>query len=325
MEVNYVASKGTRLLRVVDGNPPQPDQVQAIIAAGVPPGALQFGSLRNISFAGIVPGNDLAPVNNVAFNSVALNKASGFSTYNSLQVSGTKRMSHHVQAQVAYTWSHAIDNANDALSPTATARSFPRNSFNLFEERGNSEFDVRHRVVANYTLELPFGKGQQHLSGGVIGRVLQGWQLAGITSYQTGNPYDLFGNRDTEHTGFSSRLDQIGTPTIPAGSPRNQTGPVAAAFAKAAFGRPGNVSRNHFYGPAFADSNVVFSKDTSITERVGLQLRFEVFNVFNQVNFNSPTNTIQSGKQFGRSTATVGQPDGTTGARQIQFAMKLKF
>jgi hypothetical protein len=333
LEVNYVASKGTRLLRVVDGNPPQPDQIPPLfnflIASGFTPdqanSILQFGNLRGGFFPGVVPGNDLAPVNNVAFGAVALNKASGFSTYQSLQVNANKRFSHHVQAQLAYTWSHAIDDANDPLSPTNTARSFPRNSFNIFEERGNSEFDVRHRIVFNYTVELPFGKGQQHLNHGVMGRALQGWQWSGVSSYQTGFPFDVFGNRDAEHTTLSSRLTLVGTPTIPAGSPRNQTGPTLSAFALATFGGPGNVGRNHFYGPAFSNSNLVFSKDTSLTERASLQLRFEVYNVLNQVNFSTPLNTWQNGSQFGRSTSTVGQPDGTTGARQIQFAAKIKF
>ncbi len=83
--------------------------------------------------------------------------------------------------------------------------SFPRNSFALYNERGNSGFDIRHRLVVNYAWDVPVGRGRAYLSSGFLGKVLEGWELAGITTLQSGHPFDLFGNRDSEHTGFSSR------------------------------------------------------------------------------------------------------------------------
>ena len=95
-------------------------------------------------------------------------------------------------------------------------RNFPRNSFALFQERGNSDFDIRHRLVVNYIYELPFGKGKRFVNSGFAGRVLEGWQLSGITTYQTGHPYDIFYNRDTQHTGLLARGDLIGNTALPA-------------------------------------------------------------------------------------------------------------
>ncbi len=323
LQVSYVGSKGNRVLRVVDGNPPQPQLVQQLIAAGIPEAALQFNVLRFGALIGALPFN---AVNNTAFSSVALNKSTASSVYHSLQIEGNKRFSHGLSAHMAYTWAHAIDDANDGLVVAGTGgRSFPRNSFNLSEERGSSGFDARHRLIVNYTAELPFGHGKSHLSSGIAGKVLEGWQLSGLSAWQTGFPIDVFGNRDTEHTGFSSRLDLIGNPAPPAGSPRTQTGPVVTAFSRAAFGRPGNVGKNHFYGPGFADTNAVISKTTTLKESLKIEMRAEFFNVFNQAHFSGPGNTIQSPGTFGISTTAVSNPDGTTSARQLQFGAKLIF
>jgi hypothetical protein len=70
---------------------------------------------------------------------------------------------------------------------------------------------------------------------------------------------------------------------------------------------------------------MVMSKDTTITERVKLQFRTEVFNVFNRTQFDQPGNLLQDSGTFGFSTATVGRADGTTSARQLQFGLKLMF
>ncbi len=336
LEVNYVASHGTRQLRTVDGNPPQPNLIAQLVANANGDqnilGELQFGTLRLgrffcVNFDFLCEAYPVAAVNNTAFSSVALNKSIGNSTYNSLQINLQKRFSHGVDIGAAYTWSHGIDDANDPLVAAGSGgRSFPRNSFNLREERGSSGFDIRQRAVIHYTFELPFGHGKKYLSDGVIGKVMEGWQVSGITSAQTGFPVDVFGNRDTEHTGLSSRLDFIGGPKVAddsAGLP--QTGPYASQFAFAPFGRPGDATRNTFRGPGFVSSDLVASKTTILTEKLKLQLRAEGYNIFNHPNFSGPDNLLQDGSFFGHSTSTVGRADGTTGARQMQFALKLIF
>jgi hypothetical protein len=240
----------------------------------------------------------------------------------------TKRFSHGFQIQGAYTFAHAIDDSNDPLVPgEKTNRSFPRNSFELYNERGNSSFDIRHRLVVNYIWALPFGRGQRYASQGFAGKALEGWQLSGITTVQSGHPFDLFGNIDAEHTGLSSRLDLIGDPSLPAGHPRNQTGVNAAAFAFAdpTLGLPGNVGRNRFYGPGYNNWDIVMSKETKITERVNLQFRTEVYNIFNRTQFDQPDNLLQDGSLFGFSSQTLTRADGTTSARQMQFGLKLMF
>src|SRR5262249_102718 len=225
----------------------------------------------------------------------------------------------------SYTLSHAIDDASDPLTPAAGNRGFPRNSFNLRAERGNSDFDIRHRGVINYLYELPFGHGKARRSEGFNGTALEGWQISGITTCQTGIPYDIVGNRDNQHTGLSDRAELIGNAKQPSGAPKTLTGLPRSDFDFAAFDTASNLGRNHFYGPDFIDFDAVAQKTTTITERMKLVFRTEPSNLLNHGNFGQPGNAIANTGTFGESTTQIGRPDGTSGARQLQFALKLQF
>jgi hypothetical protein len=249
----------------------------------------------------------------------------------------TKRFSQGFQIQTAYTWSHALDNGADPLDAAAGDRSFPRNSYNLAAERGNSDFDLRHRLSINYTWELPFGKGRTYLGEGVLGRIMEGFQLSGITSFQTGHPYDIWGTRDSQHTGLSDRAELIGNTRdfsgcsvggspLYAGIPsQTLTGASYCAFANPDYNTASNLGRNQFYGPRYSNFDMALAKKTSITERVKLETRFELFNIFNHPQFYQPGNGRGAPGTFGVSTSTLTRSDGTTSARQLQMAMKLIF
>src|SRR5882757_9201478 len=113
----------------------------------------------------------------------------------------TKKMSHGLQLQGAYTWSHTIDDAPDPLNPAEGNRSYPRNSLALQNERGNSDNDIRHRLALNYVWQVPVGKGQRFVASGPLSKMLEGWQLSGITTFQSGHPYDVLYVVDNEHSG----------------------------------------------------------------------------------------------------------------------------
>jgi len=239
-----------------------------------------------------------------------------------------KRFSHGVDFQAAYTWSHAIDDANDPLVAPGGNRNIARNSFNLKEERGSSSYDLRHRLIFNYIFQLPFGPGHAHFSQGVAARALGGWELSGLSTFQSGHPIDLYSSRDSEYTGLSNRPDLVGNPAIPAGAPRNQVGPPVTAFKVQPFGRPGNLGRNTFTGPTYYNTDLSLLKTTRITERVNLQFRAEAYNIFNRIQFDqlgTAGDTLSSPGTFGLALATLTQPDGTTSARQLQLALKLLF
>ncbi len=335
LEANYVGAKGTKLLRLVDGNPPQPALVAALEQFCVPGNpyncdqtTLQFNNLWLGANNGSLP---FAATNNSNFLQANLYKSIANSTYHALQINITKRFTHGFAVQGAYTYSHTIDDGADPILPVGNTNNtsfqpFPRSSFNLKGEKGNSEFDVPHRLVTNYSWQLPVGRGKKYLQKGRPGKIAQGWSISGISTLSSGLPFDILTNADTAHTGVNSRPEYNPAATVPANSdPRTQTGPSLALFSTPAFGSAGNLSRNRFRGPGVNNSDAVLSKQTGIREHMKLDMRFEVYNVFNRVQFVQPNFLTSDSALFGHSTQEVLRPDGTTSARQLQLGMKLSF
>jgi hypothetical protein len=322
-EVNYVGSSSHRLLRDVDGNPPIPSLVAAAQANGSLPIDESGGILRLLpAFGGPqVTGN-------TAFDEPTLVKSIGNATYNGLQMMFHKRFGNGIDLQASYTWSHAIDDANDPFQAPGGDRTFPRDSFDLREDRGSSDYDLRHRLIVNWVYEFPFGTGHTHLNSGFAAHALGGWELAGLSTFQSGHPFDLFSSLDSQYTGLTGRPDLVGNPAIPAGAPRNETGPPITAFAVQPYGFPGSLGRNTFTGPTLFNTDVTLLKNTRLSERFRLQFRAEVYNIFNRIQFDvvqAAGDTLSNPSSFGLSTNTLVQPDGTTSARQIQLALKLLF
>jgi hypothetical protein len=339
LEVEYVGNKANRLLRVIDGNPPIPALVAQLRAfCSVPnpfncvdsPTAdpsvetVQGSNLYVGAETGVLPFD--ATNNFAAFHS-NLVASIAQSNYNSLQTTLNKQFSHGMSFQVNYTYAHAIDDASDAFQPQQDQTVFPPNSNELKREKGNSSFDVRHRAVINYIAELPFGRGKSRLNQGLLGIALEGWSWSGIATLQSGFPFEIFApGIDSDGTGATQRASFSTTPTVvPVSSPLTQTGPNVGRFAFPLFGGPGNVGRNSFYGPSYKNFDMVIAKTTKITERINLEFRSEYYNLFNHPNFQQPDNFITDGALFGQSSAEVGRNDSTTGARQLQFGMKLHF
>jgi Carboxypeptidase regulatory-like domain len=334
LEVNYVGNHGLHGLREIDGAPPQQNLVQADIAAGVLPSALTLNALY---LGGTdANGTNFDPaVNNTAFFHELFQTSIVSSNYNALQV--------RVQGQFgglnllgSYTYSHSLDNGSDPLVPGAGGSGLPRNSADLGPEYGNSDFDVRNRGTVAATYNLPIGTGSAHLNHGFAGAILSGIQLSGIQQIQSGLPFDLRGTADNLHTGLTNRPQLIGAP-YPSGrgtivAAGKIVGPNPLAFANAPYGESLSIHRNAFYGSGFVNTDVVFQKTQTIYEQVKLVFRAESYNVFNHPNMVTPGNsglssgtTSISSPLFGISTAEVGQNDGTTGARQIQGALKVIF
>ena len=243
IDVAYVGSEGHHIFRELDPNSPDPALVQQLLAYcsasniyGCTPDTVRSSLLYYGGDYGYLPFNAVA--HNALFQPYYQTSV-GNSNYNSLQVKVTHRLSHGVQLQGAYTWAHALDNSNDPLAPAEGNRGFPRNSRALGEEYGNSDNDVRHIAVINYVWEMPFGKGKGVLNSGFVGKVFEGWQLSGITTVQTGHPFDVFSSTDMERTGLSGRADLVGDPYAPgANTPQNAGGDKIWITNPAAFSGP---------------------------------------------------------------------------------------
>ena len=342
LEADYVGSKGTHLLRLVDGNPPQPALVDQLEAFCVPTNPQNMGfntlsgqcdqSTLQFSNLWLGPNNGSLPfpaTNNSAFLQAEFFKGIANSIYHALQTNITKRFSHGFSLQAAYTYSHAIDDGADPLIPINNNILFPpypRDSFNLRAERGNSDFDVTNRLVVNYSWQLPFGRAKDHALGGATRALIGDWTVSGISTFSSGMPFDIFTPVDTQHTGLVSRPDlNTGVTVPPSSDPRTQTGPSLALFSIPPFGSGGNLGRNHFRGPGINNSDVVLNKQVGLRERLKLDMRFEFYNLFNRVQFNQPDNLLSDTTIFGHSTEETFRPDFTTGARQIQLGLRLIF
>jgi Carboxypeptidase regulatory-like domain/TonB-dependent Receptor Plug Domain len=348
VDIAYVGAMGVHVLGQRDGNPPDPALVQQLVTYCSDPANAVGCTAATVSGISLYIGaTPTQGINDLPFNAVNNNallqpfyQITAFnSIYHGLQTKFTHRMSHGLQVQGAYTWSHALDNSVDPLTPAVGARTFPRNSRNLAESYGNSDNDTRHVAVMNYIWEMPFGHGKGYLNQGAVGRLLEGMELTGILTLQSGHPFNIRGTKDTQRTGVNAWGYQVGNPFGPPTgsgcSPAPGSGFVyftnQCAFVNPPLGSASNNERNNFYGPGFWDWDMSFSKKMRLTERVNAELRFEGYNVFNRPHFLNPGtdaaglgNLINNG-QFGVISNTFTQPDGTTSARQLQVALRIKF
>lgn len=267
------------------------------------------------------------------------------SKYDSLQTSLNVRSFHGVTAQVNYTWSHSIDDASDGQDYVANATQ-PDNSHRPEFERGNSNFDIRHRFVAIVGYELPnFIKKYPRLGSG--------WQLNAIWTLRSGSPFHVNFFDDYNGTGeFFPRPDIVGDPYAGTSLPNNFLNLSAFRVPCTLDGEGscipgtyhfGNLGRNSLIGPDYRNLDFSVFKNTKITERVSLQLRAEVFNILNRPNFASPLlpgfsadagfnglDATVRGQGFLPITVTpdvgIGNPFlGGGGPRNFQFSARLAF
>ncbi|HMJ21086.1 MAG TPA: carboxypeptidase-like regulatory domain-containing protein [Terriglobales bacterium] len=340
LDLAYVGSKGTHIYRAIDGNPPDPNLVNQLVAFCSDPSNAFDCTPATVSGTNLYIGaqQGVLPFNAVAHNALLqppYTRAVGNSVYHSLQLKVTRRLSHGFQLQGSYTWAHGIDDSPDPIDPALGNRTFPRNSRDLAQDRGNSDNDVRHVGVINYIWEVPLGRGKAYMNNGLMGRIFEGMQFSGITTMQTGHPFEVRGRRDSQRTGIASWADQVGDPFAPGDNndPAVNGGNKVffsnpGAFQNPPFGRAGSVGRNQFYGPNFVNFDLAFTKQIRITEKFRAELRAEGFNILNHPNFSNPDslgNQIGNFGAFGLLNATVGRPDATTSARQMQVALKLSF
>jgi Carboxypeptidase regulatory-like domain/TonB dependent receptor len=207
-----------------------------------------------------------------------------YSTYDALQVGLTHRASANLIYQFSYTWSHCIDSAYSygGLGFNNVTSSIT-NPYNWNGDRGDCSFDLRHNISANAVYLLPF-KGNKWK---------EGWQVSAITSWHTGVPFSIGegDQMDTGNTFDSERPNYVAGCNVYANqSPSNWFN--EACFVPSQYGTAGNLGRNVLVGPGYAETDISVTKNTRITEKVNLQLKGELFNIFNHPNFAPPAATI---------------------------------
>jgi hypothetical protein len=204
-----------------------------------------------------------------------------------------------------YTWGKTIDDIGWT------------NPFNRRFDYGISNDDVAHAFRFSNVWELPV-----RVAGGA-GKLLNGWSVNSVVSWQGGFPLNIVSGRDNSFSGQNrDRADFLGGRADLGNSGRSHAEMVARWFDTSKFtvnaeGTFGSAGKNILRGPRLFNTNVSVLKDTNVTESVGVQFRAEFFNSFNNVNFRPPTTNVSS-SQFGRITAAADP-------RIIQFALKLRF
>jgi hypothetical protein len=254
-------------------------------------------------------------------------------------VTANRRISHGLQLSGSYTLSKSTD--TNSYDGTLTAQ----DNTNLADSVGPSDFDVRHRVSVNASYDLPW-KGN---------RWKDGWQLVVVEQAQTGNPLNIVTNITTITGTATVRPDLIGAlPTI---NPHANTDPATGAVtsyqwfdgqttvcdpriagsctSSSVFALPynaagvahfGNLGRNPIYGPGFGNTDFSVIKNVALTGSARVQLRLEVFNLFNQANLGQPGRTATVGSTSFGVISNTRFPTGDSGsARQVQFAAKFLF
>ena len=258
----------------------------------------------------------------------------GWSHYKGLWITANRRMSKGLQVSTSYTLSKSTD-TNSYDGTGANNNGSLQNSYDLADSEAPSDFDVRHRFSLNGTYELPFHGNQ----------LVDGWQVVGVLQLQSGSPFNVITNINT-FTGVTSlRPDLIGDPNVigepnqwfnnTVCDPRIAAGAAGACTSSSVFALPvnaagvthfGNLPRNAILGPRFSDIDLSVIKNVKVAGSARIQLRVEVFNLFNVANFGQPGRTaIVGSTAFGVVTNTRFATGDSGSARQVQFAAKFLF
>lgn len=255
------------------------------------------------------------------FSGILWSSNRGWSDYNALTMKVEKRFSSGLYLLGAYTYSKCLDIGNtDDFSMTSF-------DFNVYD-KGNCDYNSTNRAVFSYAYSLPVGHGKHFLSGisGVANTILGGWQVSGITTFQSGQFMSVSLPVDWMNVGnFTTSVpDKVG-PAYPAHRTVSNwlninsfTFPGCPSYVPCSQGIhiEGNSGRNQILEPGINNWDIGLLKNTKITERFSTQFRAEFFNAWNHTQFGPPDGSLIPG-QFGRISSLLISP------REIQFALKI--
>jgi Carboxypeptidase regulatory-like domain/TonB-dependent Receptor Plug Domain len=281
-------------------------------------GGRHLSVLEDLNYARYSPGATIAntqqrrPYQN--FASILNAESAGSSSYNGLQVAVDRRIEGGLSLEVNYTYSKSIDIQSTEAEPGQGTSIIPnRDDLN----RGPSDFDIKHRLVATYIWDLPTLRDRAAWMRQTIGS----WELSGIWTFQSGSPFTVISGVDQSRSGLGvDRADLVGDPRLD--THRSSAELVSKYFNTAAFqtnalGTFGNSPRNFLYGPGEINADMALMKLFSLPEKARFELRAEAFNTFNHTNLGNPNSTLTS-SAFGKITS-AGAP------RILQFAGKIIF
>ncbi|MCX7640286.1 MAG: TonB-dependent receptor [Pyrinomonadaceae bacterium] len=286
LRVGYIRTRGIKLFQTVDGNPRRPCPFD--------PAATPTSGTCNLA-AGI-----LAPRVDPNRGVIRTRANSASSTYDALQISLDKRLSRGFSAGFHYTYSTFIDTASEIFNPSGAEVAIPQDPFNWAADRARSSYDRPHRFTGNFVYEFPFFRSQKDF----VGKLLGGWQVNSFFTFQSGAPFTpllgtdpagtvngidgLVGNSIRPNVNTTLNLSQMSIPEIlRAGG--------ASLFRTLFPGqRVGNAGRNILRADSIQLVDFGIIKNTLFGEKYRLQIRADMFNVFNNRNFGIPEGRISA-------------------------------
>jgi len=284
--------------------------------------------------------------------------SAGSSNYNSLQVLATRRMSKSLTLSSSYTWGRSIDlNSGEFRGVLSESGRIPY-VWDLSSERGPSDYNATHVFNATWTYDI--SKMAKYKGNSMLSQILNGWSIGQTMSFRSGQPVNITAGSDISFSGTNDQRPVFmgadwrlpsgrsesefveqwfntssgaqpgeGATSLPSGCTswtpyvgvdgRTYQAAVCSpsdAWEKPAPGAYGNVGRNTVVGPPQLKDNMFLKKSFRVKEGMSLQFRCDAYGVFNSPIFGKPTGGF--GSNFGRITKT-------TGERQLQLSLKLKF
>jgi hypothetical protein len=243
----------------------------------------------------------------------------GWEKYNALSLSYIQRVWRGLNAGATYTWSKALDDASNPGADNAEPN-FPQDPANLAAEKGLSDFDHRHRFVANFLYEIPFMKD----SAGWVHAAFAAWQVGGIWTVQSGSPFTVNLSTDVANNGEplsapSQRPNLLCNPNKGPKTPAEWFN--TACFAVPAAFTYGNARRDIVIGPGLDNFDATLQKSFPLSETMSLGFRLDIFDFFNHPNFNPP---VGPGRTFSTSSS-FGAITSAQDPRDMQFSLRLAF
>jgi hypothetical protein len=261
-------------------------------------------------FTGLVPG----------FFDIDFGQSNENSHYHGMTAALKKRASRGLTFDAAYTWGKAIDQSSKHDAPEHAE------AYNDSRERGLADFDIRHRFAFTTLWNVPNPPGD-----GILTKVLGNWELTNVTIIQSGSPFSVICTASYPTCDFNADGVNMDYPNVPSfGSTKtglSRSDYLTGIFKASDFplpspGQQGNLGRNTFHGPGYANTDFSVIKNIKTpwifgSEGANIQFRAEFFNLFNRVNLSQVANDLSS-PLFGKALSVLP-------ARDIQFALRIAF
>jgi hypothetical protein len=329
LEVNYVGTKGTHLL----------DRRNIAQPNGIPAANLAYCQTHTSSDPAysdnFCPTSTRLPYPNFTGDYID-SDFSGYSNYNAMNVKFEHR-ANDLAVTAIYSWAKSLDDKSAAAGVGATGSGYQgfENNHDPKLDYGPSDFDVNNRFVASYVYQLPVGRGKKYMGG--VNRLenvaVGGWQVVGITTFQTGFPYAIGA---TDVNGLLGTVDQRAN-VVPGCNIKSNLTKLfqrinEACFTQPAIGVYGDSSRGFLRQPGINNWDMGASKFFDITERAKFQFKFDTFNTFNHHQYDVNVGGLATGGSGGGSSIDNGVGDSLFGqitssspARILQLSGKIIF